>query len=134
MNIVFRNADSNDLELLSHWDAQPHVIDSDPNDDWHWEHELQHSPGRREQLIGELNGRPIGFIQIIDPALEETHYRGDIASGCRALDIWIGEKEDLGKGYGTIIMRMAIDRCFKCAEVKTILVDPLASNKDARRF
>jgi len=134
MDIVFRNADSNDLELLRHWDGQPHVIDSDPNDDWHWEHELQHFPVWREQLIAELNGRPIGFIQIIDPALEETHYWGDIASGYRALDIWIGEKEDLGKGYGTIIMRMAIDRCFKCGEVKAILVDPLASNKDAHRF
>jgi aminoglycoside 6'-N-acetyltransferase len=51
-----------DLNLLQHWDDQPHVIDSDPNDDWHWETELDRTPEWREQLIAELDDRPTGFI------------------------------------------------------------------------
>ncbi|MEQ8302009.1 MAG: GNAT family N-acetyltransferase [Cyclobacteriaceae bacterium] len=134
MEITFRKADINDLELLQHWDKQPHVIDSDPSDDWHWEEELKRYPAWREQLMAELNGRPIGFVQIIDPAREDSHYWGTIDSGYRALDIWIGEKEDLGKGYGTVMMQMAISRCFECKDVTSILIDPLASNSDAHRF
>ena len=32
-----RPATSADLALLQHWDEQPHIIESDPNDDWGWE-------------------------------------------------------------------------------------------------
>ena len=49
-----RRATPDDLALLRHWDAQPHVIASDPNDDWQWETELHRDPPWREQLIAEL--------------------------------------------------------------------------------
>ena len=62
-----RPATPDDLELLRRWDEQPHVIESDPNDDWGWEQELARDPDWREQLIAEVDGTPIGFIQIIDP-------------------------------------------------------------------
>ena len=67
--INLRPATSNDLTLLRHWDEQPHIIASDPNDDWGWSVELARDPEWREQLIAEIDNRPIGFIQIIDPAL-----------------------------------------------------------------
>ena len=132
--INLRSATSNDLTLLRHWDEQPHVIASDPNDDWGWEIELTRDPEWREQLIAEIDGRPIGFIQIIDPALENSHYWGNIASNLRAIDIWIGEETDLGKGYGTIMMQLALERCFADPLVTAVLVDPLASNTRAHRF
>ncbi|ACK70896.1 GCN5-related N-acetyltransferase [Gloeothece citriformis PCC 7424] len=132
--INLRYATPNDLDLLRHWDEQPHVISSDPNDDWNWEVELNRAPHWREQLIAEIEGRPIGFIQIIDPALEDSHYWGEITAGFRAIDIWIGEESDLGKGYGTQMMHLAIEKCFAEASVTAILVDPLASNRKAHRF
>lgn len=134
MNIVLRDATINDLTLLKDWDTQPHTIASDPNDDWNWEVELTRTPEWREQLIAELNGRPIGFMQIIDPAEEETHYWGDIAPNFRAIDIWIGEAHDLGQGFGTIMMNMAIERCFKDPNVVSIIIDPLETNTKAIRF
>lgn len=132
--ITFRPALPSDLQLLLHWDSQRHVIESDPNDDWNWEGELQRNPPWREQLIAELGGRPIGFVQIIDPALEETGYWGAAGPGFRAIDIWIGEASDLGKGHGTTIMKLAISRCFEQSAVRAILIDPLASNTRAHRF
>ncbi|NJN46183.1 MAG: acetyltransferase [Candidatus Competibacteraceae bacterium] len=129
-----RSATTADLELLRHWDEQPHVIASDPDDDWAWEVELDRDPDWREQLVAEIDGCPIGFIQIIDPLLEESHYWGDVPAGLRAIDIWIGAEANLSKGYGTTMMRLAIARCFADPEVTHVLIDPLASNTRAHRF
>lgn len=132
--VNLRPATSADLNLLRHWDEQPHVIASDPNDDWHWEVELDRTPDWREQLVAEIDGCPIGFIQIIDPAREESHYWGAITANLRAIDIWIGEATDLGKGYGTKMMQLALARCFADPAVTAVLVDPLVSNTRVHRF
>ncbi|MEJ8841827.1 GNAT family N-acetyltransferase [Lacibacter sp. H375] len=132
--ITLRAGTIEDLPILEYWDEQQHVIDCDPSDDWEWATELPKQVPWREQLMAELNGRPIGFIQIIDPALEETHYWGDVEQNLRAIDIWIGEKEHLGKGYGTRMMQLAIERCFAEKNVSAILIDPLITNTAARRF
>ena len=129
-----RPANPDDLRLLRRWDEQPHVVAADPNDDWGWEVELGRCPAWREQLIAEIGGRPVGFVQIIDPALEESGYWGDVPAGLRAIDIWIGDGADLGKGYGTAMMRLALARCFADSAVSAVLVDPLASNVRAHRF
>lgn len=129
-----RPAGPADLALLQRWDEAPHVVASDPNDDWGWETDLARSPDWREQLIAELDGRPIGFVQIIDPAREESHYWGACEANLRAVDIWLGEEADLGRGYGTIIMRLALQRCFADPAVTAVIIDPLASNTRARRF
>ncbi len=129
-----RPATISDLELLRQWDEQEHVIASDPNDDWAWEVELGRFPDWREQLIAEEDGRAIGFVQIIDPQREESHYWGNVPANLRAIDIWIGSEADLGKKYGTRMMKLALDRCFDEASVSAVLVDPLASNTRAHRF
>lgn len=132
--IALRPARPADRGLLEHWDRQPHVIDADPNDDWGWETELARNPDWREQLIGTVDGRAVGFVQIIDPAREDSHYWGKIAAGYRAIDIWIGEAADLGRGFGSAFMRLALARCFAAPEVHSVLIDPLASNARAHRF
>ena len=132
--ITLRPATLNDLALVEYWETKQHVIDCDPDDDWNWAEELSRKPEWREQLVAELDGEPIGFLQIIDPFLEETHYWGDVAPSKRAIDIWLGEENNLNKGYGTKIMELAIKRCFKDPAVDGILVDPLKSNVKAHRF
>jgi aminoglycoside 6'-N-acetyltransferase len=132
--IKLRHATPADLSLLQHWDEQPHVNKSDPDGEWDWQTELTRTPDWRELLIAELDGRPIGFMQLIDPALEETHYWGTVPENLRAIDIWIGEAEDLGKGYGTVMMRLALERCFNPPNVTAVLIDPLDSNVRAHRF
>lgn len=132
--VSLRPAVPTDAALLRLWDEQPHVIASDPNDEWNWEVELARTPDWREQLIAEVSGRPVGFMQIIDPAREETRYWGDAPTGLRAIDIWIGDAADLGRGYGTAMMRLALARCFADPSVTAVLIDPLAGNVRAQRF
>ncbi|MCG7858689.1 acetyltransferase [Flavihumibacter sediminis] len=132
--IHLRTATIDDCVTLEEWDKQQHVIDCDPDDDWNWDYELRRFPAWREQLIAESDGRPIGFVQIINPAQEESQYWGEISEGYRAIDIWIGKEHDLNKGYGAVMMKLALERCFAVPEVNTVLIDPLASNIRAIKF
>ncbi len=133
-SLSLRAARPDDLELLETWQARPHVIAAGAGGEWHWREELGRRPPWREQLIAELGGRAIGFVQIIDPAHEDSHYWGDVDNDLRAIDIWIGEPSLLGRGYGGEIMRQALARCFAVPAVQAVLVDPLASNYRAHRF
>ncbi len=133
--MILRPATLSDLDRLRHWDSQPHVAAAGGSDDaFDWEAELPRRVAWRELLIAEIGGRPIGIIQIIDPAEEETRYWGEIEAGLRAIDIWIGEEADLGRGYGTEMMRLALARCFADDKVTAVLVDPLARNTRTHRF
>ncbi|MGF1644412.1 MAG: GNAT family N-acetyltransferase [Thiotrichales bacterium] len=131
--IRLRNATRADLSLLQHWDRQAHVLEAGV-EGWDWKTELSENPAWREQLIAELDGRAIGFIQIIDPAEEETHYWGDVPANLRAIDIWIGEADCLGRGHGTCMIQLTLQRCFADPKVTAVLIDPLASNTRAHRF
>lgn len=135
--VRLRPATPDDAPLLRHWDEQPHVAASGADFDWSWEVELARTPAWRELLIGELTGpppRPVGFLQIIDPEREDSHYWGDVAPDLRAIDIWIGEAADLGRGHGSEMMRLALARCFASPSVSAVVIDPLASNTRAHRF
>ncbi|GJL91261.1 GNAT family N-acetyltransferase [Hyphococcus sp.] len=130
-----RRATTDDIPLLKAWDEKPHVISAGGGDDWYdWDHEIPRDADWGELLIAEEQGRPIGVMEIADPAKEPSHYWGDVEDNLRAIDIWIGEEADLGRGLGTQMMRLAFDRCFTGANVKAIIIDPLESNTRARKF
>ncbi|WP_213270701.1 GNAT family N-acetyltransferase [Hyphomonas sp.] len=136
--IRLRPATRADLQRLLHWDEQPHVQGTGGEDDWNewdWENQLGRDVPWREFLIAELEGRPIGFVQTIDCREEESHYWGtDCPEHSWAIDIWIGEADCLGKGYGTQMMHLAFARCFAHPLCQHILIDPLADNIAAHRF
>ena len=138
-DVNLRAADLSDLSLLRRWDEKSHVItakgaDGEDTSDTYCETELARHPVWRELLVAETDDRPIGLIQIIDPAREETHYWGDVEQNLRAIDVWIGEEEDLGRGYGSQMMRLALAHCFASQHVVSVLVDPLVSNERAHHF
>jgi len=127
------------VALLRRWDAQQHVVaalGADGGLDHDWGAEIGRRAGWGEWLIGETDdGRPIAVVQVIDPAREESHYWGNgVDANLRAIDIWIGEERDLGRGYGTAIMRLVLARCFADEAVAAVLVDPLVANVRSHRF
>lgn len=140
--LVLRPATLADVPTLMAWDQNPHVISAttdDPDADNAfegivWEEEIEASSDVSRYYVAELHGRPIGAMQIIDPHLEPTHYWGDVAPNLRAVDIWIGEKSELGKGYGEEMMRQALSLCFEDPAVTAVIIDPLASNTRAHKF
>ena len=68
------------------------MIACDPDGEWEWDDDLKQQSEWVERLIAEKNGETVGFLQIIDPLNEETHYWGDVPPKKRAIDIWIGEE------------------------------------------
>lgn len=141
-SISLRHATVADTPLFERWDEQPHVISATTDDpaaetafeNAYWPDELTAHDEHSQYFIAELNGRAIGAMQIIDPHQERTHYWGTIQPNLRALDIWIGESDCLGKGYGESMMRLAFQLCFGDPAVTAIVIDPLASNVRAHRF
>ncbi|MGB0513356.1 MAG: GNAT family N-acetyltransferase [Wenzhouxiangellaceae bacterium] len=133
--IRLRHCALDDLKLLREWDRQPHLRESIGDDDWNWAGELGRVVPWREMLIAEFSGRPIGFVQIIDCREEESHYWGtDCPERSRAIDLWIGEPDQLRKGRGTEIMRQALARCFDDPDVPCVLIDPMLTNTAAHAF
>jgi aminoglycoside 6'-N-acetyltransferase len=131
--ITLRPATPADVALLEAWDDEPVVAASDPNDDWDWENDTLKAEGL-ENLIAELDGRAIGFVQITDLVRDASRYWGEPQPGLMAIDIWIGEPDARGQGNGRAMMTLAIERCFADPDIHTILIDPLASNTDAIGF
>jgi aminoglycoside 6'-N-acetyltransferase len=131
--ITLRNATPADAPLLRHWDDQPHVIASDPNDDWHWETELAYEPDWREQLVAELTAGPSASSKSLTrPGRSPT-----IGATCRptsAPSISGLAKPGFGQGYGTVMMRLALGRCFADPSVTAVLIDPLETNRRAHPF
>lgn len=140
--LVLRPAKLADAPVLKAWDLAPHVISAttdDPDAESAfegivWEDELIEQSDVSRYYIAELDGRPIGAMQIIDPFLEPTQYWGEVAPNLRAVDIWIGSAPDLGKGHGAEMMRQALALCFADAAVSAVIIDPLTSNTRAHKF
>ena len=132
--IEARAATLADIPLLLHWQSQPHVVAAGAGGDWQWERELGRPTAGHETLIFEIDGRPLGMVHIVDPARDPEQYWGAVADNPRALDIFIGEAADLGRGYGAEMMRQALARCFADPAVSGVLIDPLAVNRRAIRF
>jgi aminoglycoside 6'-N-acetyltransferase len=134
ITVYFRTATPADIPLLDLWDQKPHVSASDPDDGWGWDRLLGGALAGLETYICEVEGRPVGVVQILDTFVDASRYWGDTGPGFRALDIWIGPEDALGKGYGTAMIHKALSMCFLDATVHTVLIDPLVSNTDAIRF
>lgn len=142
--ITLRVATAADIPTLERWDRDPTVIASTTDnpdasvafgEENSWaENIAMHQDDVWEHWIAEVDGRPIGAMQMIDPHLEPTHYWGDVPPNLRALDIWIGEPDARGRGYGEAMMRQGIARSFARPEVTAIIIDPLNSNTRAHKF
>jgi len=140
--ITLRPATLADLALFERWGVDPEVIAATTDDpkatrafgDIAWPDELASQNEHAEYVVAELEGRPIGAMQICDPGREASHYWGVVDADLRAIDIWIGTAEDRGCGYGRRMMELAIVRCFASLEVRAIVIDPLLSNHRAHWF
>lgn len=85
------------------------------------------------------NNQPIGFIQYWDVHArdliekEKHDYFTGSAPGTYGIDIFIGEKSFLDKGYGTEILLGFTKLLFDKYGAKRIVVDPSTENKRALR-
>jgi aminoglycoside 6'-N-acetyltransferase len=142
VTLTVRVATLADVPTLERWDQEPDVIACATDNPTAkqaftgaaWSQEIAANNDASCYYLAELDGRPIGAMQVIDPQLEPTHYWGGIEPNLRAIDIWIGSASDRGHGHGTLMMSALIDACFADPAVTGIVIDPLHSNLRAHRF
>lgn len=134
--IVLRRTTLVDLPTLRVWDADAEVVASGAGRSAEvWAAELPREVDWYEPLIAELDGEPVGYVELIDAAREESHYWGDdVEVGAWGLDIWVGRPADRARGIGTAIMHAALRRCFTVHRASAVLLDPLPTNSRACRF
>ena len=133
--LTFRRASTDDVMLLDVMSNAPHVFPSLGTDQpWDWPREVEAS--WQEVWIIDLSAttKPIGVVVVLDAAADPSGYWGEVSPGTYAMDIWISDASQLRKGYGTVMMKHAIDRCFHVHNAHTILIDPLAKNEGAIAF
>lgn len=126
-----------DVELLERWDEDPELnaqIAGRGSDWYDWDIELAREVSWRELLMIEHDGRTVGFVQLLDAAADEEGYWADVEPGTWAVDMWIGEPADRGRGVGSVAMTQALDRLFAERGAQSVLVDPLVSNDRAIAF
>jgi aminoglycoside 6'-N-acetyltransferase len=86
-----------------------------------------------------LDDNPIGFIQCCDLFSYKTIAENpsglftDEEKGTYCIDLFIGEKEYLNKGYGTQIVKLFSELLFDRFTARKILIDPASTNKRAIR-
>ena len=140
--LTIRQATLADVPHFERWDRDPAVIACSSDDPEAtkafagvaWAEEIVANSDVQCYYVAELDDRPIGAMQVIDPDQEPTRYWGEIEPNLRAIDIWIGAEGDRNRGHGAVMVGAAIDRCFAEASIAAIVIDPLASNTAAHRF
>ena len=143
-DIEFRVAIDRDIPLFLKWSEKSFIKDI-----WLFE---EYNSSARAYIKGVVGGngydypfiildegKPIGYIQYCDlyayrnicTDLKGVFTNEDEGSYC--IDLFIGEEEYLGKGYGSIIVQRFCDMLFLKVGVKRILIDPWVENIRAIR-
>ena len=142
MHISFKKFTLEDVPLYYEWAEKPHVKNV-----WFLE---GYQP--KEYILKKIEGngieypfiilandKPIGHIQYWDifardqiEAETNDYFTGE-PEGTFGIDIFIGEENYLGKGYGTKAMLKFTELLFERYNAKKIVIDPSSINKQAIR-
>lgn len=139
VDVSFRPVTADDLGLIGHWLAQPHVAR------W-WAHEFTPEAVERdfgptlrgeepaEDLIVSLWDRPIGLCQrsfwhAYPEEVEEFTPYLDVPRDAMTIDYLIGDPDDVGHGLGTALIRaLAADTFAAHPDCGVILVPVVTGN------
>ncbi len=133
MDYDFRDVSVKDLKLIGTWLSLPHVSQ------WRGNAVAELASIKTnldsdsvEQLIVELDSKPIGFLQSYDPHMEDGHPCQDQPMGTLGLDMFIGDAGLLGQGHGAGILSAFVELLFE-EGVPRVIVNPDPKNSAAIR-
>ena len=130
---VFRPMTAADMPMARQWLETPEVQRwwGDPDEQAALLEEDLDDP-RMAMWIVSHEGRPFAYIQDYDPRAFGMHHLGDLPSGSRGIDQFIGEPDMLGRGHGQAFIRAHADRLF-AAGAPAVGTDPDPANARAIR-
>ncbi len=125
-----------DYRLMHRWCNSRHILETYSGE----ERSLSQIREKyRKRILGEeavtpafivLDGRDIGYLQFyrIDPASYGTGTEIDMEQDSYAMDLFIGEEEELGKGIGSRIVGLTCSYLFRELCAQAVYIDPRTDN------
>ena len=138
IKINFKKFTADDLSLYYCWCNKPHVEEQFFREGYEpKEAILKKIDGTTEDVfpfIIEINEKPIGYIQyyiVNDNCWDVLKSENDSTVG---FDIFIGEEDYVGKGYGSMVVKKFTQEIFDTLDdINRVIVDPFYDNKKAIR-
>jgi len=134
--ITFRPIGEKDLKALAEWRRRPHVRKWFGPPDSIQEMRAEFLEGSRQVrgYIGEIEGRPIGFIQsYVAKDAGDGWWPDERDPGARGIDQFLAEQSELGQGLGTRMVREFVAQLFSDPAVTKVQTDPSPTNARAIR-
>jgi aminoglycoside 6'-N-acetyltransferase len=122
-----------DLPMLRNWLEEPHVAEWWGNPDEQFalvRGDLDESA--MEQFIVAIDNRPFAYLQCYDPGAWPDNGFGVQPLGARGMDQFIGERDMIGRGHGSVFIRSFLDRLIRSGTPR-VVTDPDPANLRAVR-
>ncbi len=138
-SLTFRPLAPADLAMLHDWLSRPHVSQWWGPAPTRAQVDAEYLPLTRRDAttkgyIALLGNRPLGFIQsYVVAGSGEGWWPGESDPGARGIDQFLANAEDLGKGFGSAMVRAFVDVLFSDASVSKVQTDPAPANERAIR-
>ncbi len=133
--ISFKSLSKSDIKQIYDWIQQPHVKKwwQDPEnwDEFKQKFEDKLQSQYRACFVIYIENEPIGYIQTYQANrfFEWLHQ----PEGTYGMDLFIGDSDFIGKGYGTQIVSKFVKELFKWPQVARIIINPDINNIAAVR-
>lgn len=124
----FRRVNTDDLDLLQKWQAQPHVRAWWDSDEPYDQEEL--SDPRVSRWIVSTDERPFAFMQDYTVHGWENHHFARLPEGSRGIDQYIGDPDMVGVGHGSAFIGARVQILFD-EGAPVIATDPHPDNQRA---
>ena len=130
---TFRLVVREDLALLEVWLRTPEVIHwwGKPEEQAALLREDLEEPAMVMQIVS-FDGRPFAYAQHYAVHTWPQAHFASLPPGSRAIDAFIGEPEMLGKGHGSVFLRLLASQ-LRRAGAPMVAIDPDVQNRRARR-
>ena len=131
-----------DYDLLLRWLTTPEVLEwyegrdrdfdlADIIDEYGPGGELEREG--TEPMIVELDGRPVGYVQIYELTEHAAEFGLDDGRGTWSLDLFVGEPELHGAGLGRRILRSVVEYLLHDRGARDVVIMPYPENERAVR-
>ena len=138
----FEPGEGGDLPNMLRWLSDPRVLEwYEGRDTVHTAETIaeEYGPGGEHekegvlQAIIELSGESIGYVQYYPVGQWAAEYEIEDATDTWAIDVFIGEPEQWGKGIGSRALRALLPYLFGECDARRVLIDPRVVNERAIR-
>ena len=131
--LELKNFTNKDIKLFTEWLNKDYIKKwYTDTDDW-----LNEVSSDKFEFIHHFiaadNNKPFGFCQYYDYSLGGENWHGAVdIKDTYSIDYLIGEKEYLGKGFGTKIIKLLTEKVFEETTASQIIVQPDKENATSR--